>query len=618
MSSIQCTALRHLFTRYSRDPALQPLQDRVEAPPWERSGKEEVGELLEIYQRAIPLIERQMWSSDPDQELVGRYQELFREMESLLSIRGEDERHHFIVVVPVADRPRQLRSCLNSLLDLCRSYHYGGISNGRFGKVAVIVADDSKEELNRGKNREIASEINAQGVDAIYFGLDDQRRELASLSEREREGLSRVLGDRENQPLYHKGPSIMRNIAYLKLHQLANGVKNPLFYFMDSDQEFRVEVNREHGGEELASINYFYELDRLFTQSDVEVVTGKVVGDPPVSPAVMAGNFLDDVIAFLRQAAEMDQDGACQYHHAESDRADEAAYHDMADLFGFAPAEETYRYRCPLRGSHDNLACFEDFAARLNRFFYGEHPTRKSYYGYEGALESVTSARTIYTGNYVFEPQALRYYIPFAPLRLRMAGPVLGRIIRAEIKERFISANLPMLHKRTVQESGRSEFRPGVVDQSQVMDLSGEFERQYFGDVMLFTMERLADMGYPEVEFPRERIEAMVKAQEGDISKRYATKRREIQGKLELLKSIAADRDHWWNRPGAVEEAKANIAFFVSNIGRNFGDGAAGYELTGPGRNREQRLSDIVDAVVAYPEERRTWERALSDRGFSA
>jgi len=134
-------------------------------------------------------------------------------MESLLSIRGEDERHHFIVVVPVADRPRQLRSCLNSLLDLCRSYHYGGISNGRFGKVAVIVADDSKEELNRGKNREIASEINAQGVDAIYFGLDDQRRVLASLSEREREGLSRVLGDRENQPLYHKGPSIMRNIA---------------------------------------------------------------------------------------------------------------------------------------------------------------------------------------------------------------------------------------------------------------------------------------------------------------------------------------------------------------------------------------------------------------------
>ena len=199
-----------------------------------------------------------------------------------------------------------------------------------------------------------------------------------------------------------------------------------------------------------------------------------------------------------------------------------------------------------------------------------------------------------------------------------MAGPALGRVIQAEIKERFVSANLPMLHKRTVRESGKSEFRPGVVDRRQVIDLSGEFERQYYGDVMLFTMERLTSKGYPEGRFPREEIVAMVEEQERELSKRYAAKRGEIRNKLELLKSIAADRAHWWNRLSGWEQAKGNIELFVNNIERNFGNGAVGYELVGPGQNRERRLRDIVEAVGAYPEERRAWERVLANRDSGA
>jgi len=574
--------------------------------------------LLRIYRRSIPLMEKQIWSRSPDRELVGRYQALFREMEGLLSRRGEDQRHHFFVVIPVADRPHQLNRCLNSLLNLCRSYHYGGFSGSRFGKVTVVIADDSKEEMNRDKNREIASEIDDQGVDTVYFGLEDQARVLASLSEKEREGASKALGQGGRRPMYHKGPSIMRNIAYLMLQQLANRVDKPLFYFVDSDQEFRVEIAGKNDGRELASINYFYELDRLFSQSDVQVVTGKVVGDPPVSPAVMAGNFLDDVIAFLLQAAETDREDACGYHHTENDWMDDAAYHDMADLFGFVTVQESHRYRCPLQGIHDNSDCFRDFSARLNRFFYGEHPTRKSYYGYKGSMESTAPARTIYTGNYVFGPQALKYYIPFAPLRLRMAGPVLGRIIKAELKERFVSANLPMLHKRTVQASGKSEFRSGVFDRREGIDISGEFERQYYGDVMLFTMERLAAMGYPGESLPRQRIEMIAEEQESALFARYAAKRVEILKKLKLLKSIAANRDHWWNRLAGWEQAKAGLELFVNNIERNFGDGAVGYELIGPGPNRERRMHDIVDAVAAYPAERQVWERLLENRRFDA
>ena len=81
----------------------------------------------------------------------------------------------------------------------------------------------------------------------------------------------------------------------------------------------------------------------------------------------------------------------------------------------------------------DALCPSRCLARRLNGFFDGEHPTRKTPYEHESVMDEIRMARTIYTGNYVIRPECLRYYIPFAPLKLRMAGPVLGRIIRAEL-----------------------------------------------------------------------------------------------------------------------------------------------------------------------------------------
>lgn len=97
----------------------------------------------------------------------------------------------------------------------------------------------------------------------------------------------------------------------------------------------------------------------------------------------------------------------------------------------------------------------------------------------------------------MFRPQALNWFIPYAPLRLRMSGPTMGRLLQAELGPRFVSANLPMLHKRTLETTGQSEFRPGVEDDSAVIDLCGEFERQFHGDVMLFSMQQLTAQGYP-------------------------------------------------------------------------------------------------------------------------
>lgn len=74
----------------------------------------------------------------------------------------------------MADSPAQLRRCLASLLELCRAFGYGGMPDGRFSKVSVILADDSEDAGFIAENRAIAREFDAQGLAIDYFGLAEQ------------------------------------------------------------------------------------------------------------------------------------------------------------------------------------------------------------------------------------------------------------------------------------------------------------------------------------------------------------------------------------------------------------------------------------------------------------
>ena len=228
------------------------------------------------------------------------------------------------------------------------------------------------------------------------------------------------------------------------------GQQRLLFYTIDADQTFGVDVQTAEGPRSVQALNYFYWIDRLFDTGSVEVMTGKVVGDPPVSPAVMTGNFLEDVLCFLRGMTGLDPGAAYRQPSDDTLRADDAAYHDMAQLFGFTGQSAAYHYRCRKKGEPSNVDCFIEFARQLNSFLHGEHPTRATWFRYQSAPTSLHPARTVYTGNYVFNAAALRWFIPFAPLRLRMSGPTLGRMLKAELGAGFAAVNLPMQHGRTL------------------------------------------------------------------------------------------------------------------------------------------------------------------------
>jgi hypothetical protein len=611
MVSINHQILKRFFDTYSGNPSLHNLKKKLETKTSTPSTPDGIDDIVNIYHAAISVIENEIWSEGSSEASINMYQRLFQELEGLIALKGKDTRHKFVIVIPVADRPRHLQSCLQSLLILCQSFHYGSYSNQQFPKVSVIIADDTKDQANIRKHKAISCHFNGQGIKTIYFGLDEQREQLERLTKDERKRLLNIVGDFDSSPFYHKGPSVMRNISYLKLNEMSKEEKNLLFHFVDSDQEFQVKIQSDGEDKELYAINYFYELDRLFSQHDISILTGKVIGDPPVSPAVMAGTFIDDMIAFLHRMAATEHHLPCQFHNQSHQKEHDAAYHDMAELFGFKPASEPYHYRCNLTGEHDHSKCFTDVASKLSQFFHGEHPTRKSYFNHEEPVSDIKPARTIYTGNYLFNAEGLKYFIPFARLKLRMAGPVLGRIVKSESKTRFVSANLPMLHKRTVEDIGKSEFRPGIDSEQNKIDLSGEFERQFFGDVMLFTMEKLTAMGYPAKSVPKQMIFQALESTEQDTRQQYAAKQAQILDKLNLMKSIFFSSNNWWNTTSGMESARENFTIFINNIEQNFGEDSRCYEIIDSDVNRSKRFDEMLEAIIEYPADRQAWTTTL-------
>lgn len=610
MSPANQQSLRFFLDRYSDSERFADLSKQL-------NNTDSLYDLLNIYIEAIPAIEHNIWNSTPDDETIACYQSVFRAQEALIKENlkeKKDERYKFYIVIPVADRPIHLQQCLSSILELCKLYQFGGETNQQYQKIAVIVADDSKKLESIEQHQNICMQFSNDGLETEYFGIEQQITQIKKLGDSAK-NLQQILGHyaTEQNPadFSHKGAAITRNIAYLRLDEIASSTNEKLiFYFIDSDQEFKIKIAAEDGQKDIYAINYFYHLNEIFSQDKTSILTGKVVGDPPVSPAVMAGNFQNDVIDFLQQIANNIADTPCHFH-GSTQISDDAAYHDMADLFGFKKSTQPYQYSCTLKNTHNHLGCFNDFASKLNRFFDGEHPTRVTYFGHDGPLSETIAARTIYTGNYAFKPECLRYFISFATLKLRMAGPVLGRIIKSEIGDQFVSANLPMLHKRTTDETGESEFRPGVNREQENVDLSDEFERQFFGDVMLFTIEKLSQLGYPQQSLDQNTIEAALQETEQSLHQKYETKHQQIMDKHETLKAVFNDARCWWNGTPDTEKANQQIHRFIKNIEHNFGAGSQGYKLINYEPNQKKRHDEILQAIISYKEDRATWDELL-------
>jgi len=605
MSGFHTPQLAACLARHqSAIPGLAEIGARLSEPP-------PLDGLIGLYERCYPLLEQAMWSREADfHPLLADYQALFREQEALIRQRGDDDRHRFILAIPIADRPPHLRACLESVYQLCILFNYGGKTDGVWDKVQVVVAEDSRDENNIRRHRELVEEYRQKGLQVFHFGLEEQYDLLHALPPEKREKLGRLLTTQPRERFYRKGQAANRNLSYLKFLQLTEDSDRTLYYLVDSDQHFCVNRKTEAGEEAVYALNYFHAIDRIFRTTNTLMLTGKLVGDPPVSPSVMAANFLDDVTAFFARLSTLSADGACQFHGAQGPIAGDAAYHDLAGLFGFDHQPATFPYQCRLSGEHDHRACLADFARQLNAFFFGEHLTRKTWFAYGSGFTRLAPARTVYPGNYIVNYAGLKYVIPFGHLRLRMSGPTAGRLIAAEIGPRFASFNMPNLHRRTTEAGLDDDFRPGVElgGEGQRIDLTDEFERQFFGDLMLFTTEELVRQSDVTRPFAQEAIETVMARKEAELLALYRQKHEAIVAKSKHLHDLVFSAGHWWLDAPELAAALRQVQAFIDNIERNFGERATAWSQIQSAEHRARRKVQIVEALMNYRAERSAWD----------
>lgn len=578
-----------------------------------------IDRVIALYNKSILKHEQDIWQDNPTDKEIEQYQNSFKVLEKLYELKTSDQRFEFKIVIPVADRPQHLKQCLDSLLMLCQSYQYGGFKNHRFSKISVLIADDSRDENNIRLHEKYCSEFTTAGLATEYFGLAEQL-DLVKTATNKNPGLTAIVSDANSitnpYDFSHKGASIMRNITYLKLNENIRKIDsrdNSLIYFIDSDQEFCVNTTKS---DNQYVINYFHYLNEIFNTQDISILTGKVVGDPPVSPSVMAGNFQQDIQTFIDSIAQLTPEDTCMFHRHQKKTKDDAAYHDMADLFGFTNNDQVFDYHCTLHGKHTNAECFHDFSNKLNHFFYGEHPTRKTYFNYEDGFTNTSTARTVYTGNYIIKYSALNHFIPFATLKLRMAGPVLGRLLKSKLQHQFVSANLPMLHNRTVASTGESEFRAGVKSSTRGIDLGNEFIRQFYGDVLLFSMEEIASAGLSLNDSDKEKIRTILdhtyqKIKNSYIKKHDSTLRLKTQIRIRLQ-----DQKNWWNsastRDILPDATLTNFESFLDNIQNNFDEGTDAYQQITEKEHAEKHLEKLLQSILNYQDDVSCWKKSLN------
>jgi hypothetical protein len=303
----------------------------------------------------------------------------------------------------------------------------------------------------------------------------------------------------------------------------------------------------------------------------------------------------------------------CQFHQPPDAPTQDAAYHDMAKLFGFEQPVKAYPYRCPMTQQHNNLDCLKGFSAKLNAFFYGEHLTRKTSFQYQANFTDLTPARTIYPGNYIVNYDGLKFIIPFGDLRLRMSGPTAGRLIQAEIRQRFASINLPMLHTRHLQGDAENEFRPGVEQADGNVNLADEFERQFFGDLMLFSVAKLTSQNGFRGVFNQDDLSKVLDETERQLLTLYEENHQHVQKRNAQLKRLVNNKQQWWHNHPQAAPALRNIQHFIQNVDINFGKDSAAYQQIQNQQHRGKRKQQIAQALLHYRQSRNAWDQLFPD-----
>ena len=140
------------------------------------------------------------------------------------------------------------------------------------------------------------------------------------------------------------------------------------------------------------------------------------------------------------------------------------------------------------------------------------------------------------------------------------------------------------------------------------MDVSDEFERQFFGDLMLFATEQLVKRADVTQPFARDAVEAVVGEKETELLALYQQKHDAIVERSRQLDDLVFDAGHWWLNAPELADALQQVRAFIDNIDRNFGARAPAWRQIQSAEHRAERKRQIVEALMNYRAERDAWD----------
>ena len=129
---------------------------------------------------------------------------------------------------------------------------------------------------------------------------------------------------------------------------------------------------------------------------------------------------------------------------------------------------------------------------------------------------------------------------------------------------------------------------------------------------MLFSIEKLIAIGYPQHALGNELIAATLEETHASMLQQYNDKRVIIAEKLNLLKALFYAQKNWWNLSPEHAGAANKFNLFISNIEHNFGDKSAGYELINSTANKTKRYSGMIEGIACYANDRLFWAEILA------
>jgi hypothetical protein len=147
--------------------------------------------------------------------------------------------------------------------------------------------------------------------------------------------------------------------------------------------------------------------------------------------------------------------------------------------------------------------------------------------------------------------------------------------------------------------------------ESPIIDLCGEFERQFHGDVMLFSMQRLSALGYPGRQLAADVVDPTLRAMQVEMREKYRGRQQTILHRLAVPKTALHDPANWWRQRAELADAVKRFESFADNIEHNFGaTSPCQAPLDNPARRDDWRARQCA-AITGLHAGRRQWAKAL-------